>query len=86
MFILTENKKEMIKLIARYIIICYLLYLTWIVISPEYVKSLKEASPVSTGPVGVLQVIISAVFGALTLVLKFHFETKPNNTIDKTGK
>jgi len=56
-----------IKLIARYIIITYILYLTYMVTSVEYINALGE------GKAGILQVSTGAVFGALTLILNFHF-------------
>jgi len=61
--------KEAIKITARYIIIAFVCYLAYMVTEISYVNSFSNKDTV-------LSVIVGAVFGALTLVLKFHFETK----------
>jgi len=62
-----------IKLFARYIIIAFVLYLTWKITSLEYINALQE------GREGVLQVATGSAFGALTLILNWHF----SQSIDK---
>lgn len=64
-----------IKLIVRYIIIGYLMYLCWYVIQPSTLNMLKGVPDV------VGSVIIGSPYGAFTLVLKAHFDSK----IDKTS-
>jgi len=66
-------KIETLKLYVRYIIIAFVLYLTWKITSIEYINALKE------GREGVLQVTTGSVFGALTLILNWHF----TQSIDK---
>ncbi|WBC28525.1 hypothetical protein TPMD03_51 [Thiohalocapsa phage LS06-2018-MD03] len=58
------------KLIIRNIILAFLLFLTYKVTSVEYLLMLKEMEQFVAGS------IVGSVFGALTLVLKFHFENK----------
>jgi len=67
--------KEWIKLFFRYILIIYLLYLATKIIDIEFINALGDSKA------SILQVIVAAVFGALTLVLKFHFETKVDSKV-----
>lgn len=59
-----------IKLGVRYIVLIFFMYLAWYTTSPSYLKEIKEM------PEFVLMTINGSIFGALTLVLKSHFETK----------
>lgn len=61
--------QETMKLTARYAIIVYVLYLTYMVTSIEYINEFDNKT-------SVLQVITGSVFAALTLIIKFHFDTK----------
>lgn len=63
---MTNNEK--IKLIARYVIVAFICYLAYTVTSLEYIEAVKNEMN--------LNVIVGAIFSALTLVLKFHFDTK----------
>jgi len=62
-----------IRLTSRYLIIVFILYMAHTVTSSQYFASVKDLDPMT------MNVIVGAVFGALTLVLKSHFETKINN-------
>ena len=59
-----------IKLAVRYIVLIFFMYLAWYTTSPGYLKEIKEM------PEFVLMTINGSIFGALTFVLKSHFETK----------
>ena len=59
-----------VKLVIRYLILSFVMYLAYTVTSIEYINALDD------GKDGVLQVVIGAVFGALTMILNFHFSTK----------
>ena len=65
-----DCKKENIKLGARYVVLMFFMYLSWLIVSPEWIKNVKGLDPMT------INVIVGAVFGALTLVIKSHFETK----------
>ena len=61
-----------IKLGARYVVLAFIMYLAYVVTSAEYLLQVKDIDPM------ILNVAIGAIFGALTLVLKSHFETTPS--------
>lgn len=54
---------------ARYVIIAFVLFLAYEVTSLEYINSYTNKD-------FVLNTIVTAVFAALTLIIKYHFETK----------
>ncbi len=58
------------KLAIRYILIIFVMFLCYKVTSAEYILKLKDID--ST----LLSVVTGAVFGGLTLIVKYHFETK----------
>lgn len=64
---MTFNEK--VKLTARYVVVAFICYLAYMVTSIEYINTFDNKEMV-------LNVIVGSVFGALTLVLKFHFDTK----------
>lgn len=66
-----ERTKEMnkTKIIARYIIIVFVLYLAYEVTSLDYINGYTNKD-------FVLNTVVTAVFAALTLIIKYHFETK----------
>lgn len=59
------------KLLIRYIMIVFVMFLAYTVTSAEYLNIIKSSVEPMT-----LNVIVGAVFGALTLILKSHFESK----------
>jgi len=61
-----------IKLIIRYLVIMYLLYLATKIIQPEWLNSVDYLSGTA------LSVLVGSVYGALGLVLKAHFKYGPN--------
>ena len=63
-------KKENIKLTARYIVLSYFIYLAYILVQSDYANSIKDIGEVATSA------IYGSVFGALTFIIKSHFETK----------
>ena len=62
-----------LKLFARYVVLVFFMYLAWTIVSPEWIKNVKGVDPMT------MNVIVTAVFGALTLVLKEHMSTKIND-------
>jgi hypothetical protein len=64
------NYRESIKIGVRYIIIGFIMYLAYTVTSIEYINALGE------NKAGVLQVATGAVFGSLSMILGFHFNSK----------
>ena len=64
-----------IKLGIRYLVLIFLGWLSYKVVTPEYLLMVKELGEVITSAV------IVSVFGALTLVLKANFETKTSNEL-----
>jgi multisubunit Na+/H+ antiporter MnhF subunit len=65
-----DCKKANVKLGARYVVLAFFMYLAWLIVSPEWINNVKGIDAMT------LNVIVGAVFGALTLILKSHFETK----------
>ena len=61
-----------IKLGVRYVVLMFLSYLAYLVVTPEYLNSIKELDSM------IVSAVIVSVFGALTLVLKANFDTKPS--------
>lgn len=59
-----------IKLATRYLLIIFVMFLCYKVTSADYILELKDID--ST----LLSVVTGAVFGGLTLIVKYHFETK----------
>jgi len=59
-----------VKLIARYIVLVYFMYLAHKLVTPEYANSIKDVGEIAVGA------IYGSVFGALTFIIKSHFEYK----------
>lgn len=68
-------KRADIKLAIRYLVLTFLGWMAYVVVTPEYLLQIKEVGEVITSAV------IVSVFGALTLVLKANFETKTSNEL-----
>ena len=54
----------------RYIVLWFFMYLAYDITRSGYANSIKDVGEIAVGT------IYGSVFGALTLVLKGHFETK----------
>lgn len=63
------NKKDL-KLSIRYITLLFFMVLAYDITRPEWLNKVKDLDPMT------ISVIFGSVFGALTMVLKSHFETK----------
>ena len=63
------NNQEF-KLSIRYLILMFFIYLVYKITTPEWILSIKGFSEAGIG------LIYTSVFGALTFILKAHFETK----------
>jgi hypothetical protein len=61
------------KLIARYIMIAFFMYLSYHVTTHSWLSSVKDLDPMT------INVVFVSVFGALTMVLKAHFDTVPTD-------
>ena len=72
------NKKVLIKLIGRYIILFLLMYMSWYVMNPAWLNTIKNMNTM------MLSILVGAPYGALSLVLKQHFKTKINTSDDNT--
>ena len=63
-------KRSDIKLLVRYIVLGYFMYLAYRLIQPEYANNIKDIGEIATSA------IYGSVFGALTFVIKSHFDTR----------
>lgn len=70
-------KRKDIKLLVRYVVLGYFMYLAWELVQPEYANKIKDIGEIA------ISAIYGSVFGALTFVLKSHFETKPSDDMDE---
>ena len=66
-----------VKLFARYVVLGYFMYLAWELVQPDYANQIKDIGEIATSA------IYGSVFGALTFIIKSHFETKVS---DKKSK
>jgi len=64
------HKKLVIKLTGRYVILFFLMYMSWYVMNPVWLNTVKNMNTM------MLSILVGAPYGALTLVLKQHFKTK----------
>lgn len=62
--------KENVKLFARYVVLGYFMYLAYILVQPGYANDIKDIGEIATSA------IYGSVFGALTFIMRAHFETK----------
>ena len=62
-------KRSDIKLLVRYIVLGYFMYLAYRLIQPEYANDIKDIGEIATSA------IYGSVFGALTFVMKGHMDT-----------
>lgn len=65
------------KLISRFLVLLFIGFLAYKVTSIDYIKEFDEKTVTS------LNVVVGAVFGALTLVINFHFSSKIEDNKDK---
>lgn len=65
------NKSD-IKIILRYIIIVFFLYLAWNITRPEYLQQIKDVGEIAVGA------IYTSIFGVLGWVVKSNWSTSPN--------
>jgi len=71
---MTRNvlSKDM-KMGARYVLLTFFMFLAYKVTEAEYVVKIKDIGEIAASA------IYGSVFGALTLIIRSHFETKPGN-------
>ena len=65
--------KENIKLVARYVMMVFVMYLAWSIVQPEYLSKVKDLGEIAAAAV------YGSVYGALTMLWKYHTGT----TIEK---
>jgi len=58
-----------LKLLARYILIAFMMYLSWYILQPEWLNSVKISE-------STYNVIVGATLGVLGWIVKEHFRTK----------
>ena len=61
-----------IKIIVRYTIIVFFIYLAWNMTRPEYLKQIKDVGEIAVGA------IYTSVFGVLGWVVKSNWSTTPD--------
>lgn len=59
-----------IKMGTRYIVLGFFMYLAYQIVQPGYANAIKGIGEIATSA------IYGSIFGALTFILKSHFETK----------
>lgn len=64
------NKKD-IKVVTRYLIVVFFLYLAWDITRPGYINNIKELSEIAASA------IYGSVFGVLGWVVKSNWTTDP---------
>lgn len=62
-----------IKVIVRYLVIVYFMYLAWVMTRPEYLQQIKDVGEIAIGA------IYTSVFGVLGWVVKSNWSTNPND-------
>ena len=61
-----------IKVVARYIIISFFMYLAWNVTRPDYLQQIKDVGEIAVGA------IYTSIFGVLGWVVKSNWSTAPS--------
>jgi hypothetical protein len=65
-----DTARKDIKLAARYIVLGFIMVLAYQITQSSWIMAVTGADPMT------INVIVTGVFGTLTLVVKSHFETK----------
>jgi len=73
------NNKIVIKLAGRYIVLFLLMYMTWYVMNPAWLNTIKNMNTM------MLSILVGAPYGTLSLVLKQHFKIKINTQDNDTS-
>jgi len=68
------NKTD-IKIILRYFIIVFFLYLAWDITRPSYLQQIKDVGEIAVGA------IYTSIFGVLGWVVKSNWSTTPDKDI-----
>ena len=61
---------DQVKLVARYIVLGFFMYLAYMMVQPGYANAIAKAGEIATSA------MYGSVFGALTMIVKSHFETR----------
>jgi len=70
---MNQKIKSDIKLVVRYAVLIFFMYLAYDITRAGYANSIKDVGEIA------VSAIYGSVFGALTMVIRGHFETKPDN-------
>ena len=62
-----------VKLITRYVMMAFVMYLAWYIVQPDYLSRVKDLGEIASAAV------YGSVYGALTMLWKYHTGT----TIEK---
>ena len=66
-----KDKLAITKLIARYVIIAFVCYLAYTVSAASYINE------IAADKAGLLKITTGSIFASLAIIIKYHFETKP---------
>ena len=61
-----------IKVVARYMIIAFFMYLAWNITRPDYLQQIKDVGEIAVGA------IYTSIFGVLGWVVKSNWSTTPS--------
>ena len=67
--------KQDIKLVVRYLIIFFFIYLAWNITRPSYLQEIKNIGEIAIGA------IYTSIFGVLGWVVKSNWGTKPDGEL-----
>ena len=62
------NKQMLFKLIGRYVILFIIMYMTWFVMDPVWLNSIKDMNAM------MISILVGAPYGALAIVLREHYK------------
>jgi len=68
-----ESIKADVKIVVRYVVIAFFLYLAYDITRPEYVQQMKGIGEIAVGT------IYTSVFGVLGWIVKTNWETTPDD-------
>jgi len=65
-----------VKMAARYVVLGFFLYLAYDITRASYAVEIQSVGEIAVGA------IYTSVFGALTFIMKSHFETKVGDSVE----
>jgi len=61
-----------IKVIARYFVVAFFLYLSWFILQPNFIKEIKGLGDIGIGA------IYTSVLGSIAYIIKSNWTSKPS--------